>query len=119
MTGFRAADLDVVPAIEGKGRSGRDVGKECCREGTGRGWAEAASGDDTRGRDTVGLNGEGMVAATVMTAAQGTLEDASAVGAKRVRGLTHGGQAGGRASGASSRCFFGGVCGWWAGHKRD
>ena len=67
-TGFREEAVEVFTASEGKGRRGRDVGNECVREETGRGCAEAASGDETRGRDAVGLKGEGTAAVTVMTA---------------------------------------------------
>ena len=57
--------------MDGKGRSGREVGKEWVRDGEGRGRAAEASGEDTRGRVATGLNGEGTAAATVMTAGGG------------------------------------------------
>ena len=66
-TGLRA-DVFVFTAIDGNGRSGREVGKECVRAGCGLGCAEAASGDDTRGRDAAGLKGEGVAMAADMTA---------------------------------------------------
>ena len=68
LTGLRAG-VAALWTMEGNGRSGREVGKEWLREGSGRGWAEAASGEDTRGREAMGLNGEGA-AATVMTAGE-------------------------------------------------
>ena len=66
MTGFRAGLL-LGTASDGKGRSGRDVGNEWARAAGARGWADAASGEETRGRDAAGLNGEGATRA-VMTA---------------------------------------------------
>ena len=66
LTGFRAGLL-LGTASDGKGRSGRDVGNEWARAAGARVWADAASGEDTRGRDAAGLNGEGATRA-VMTA---------------------------------------------------
>ena len=76
MTGFRAEDAGAMES-EGNGRRGREVGNECVRPGAGRGCAEAASGDDTRGRDATGLNGEGAGTVTVMTAVVVGVRDAS------------------------------------------
>ena len=65
-TGFRAGLLGFT-ASEGKGRSGREVGNEWGRDDTDFACADAASGDDTRGREAKGLKGEGEgVVATVM-----------------------------------------------------
>ena len=74
MTGLRA-DAAGLMASEGKGRSGREVGKEWVRVAPGRGCAEAASGEDTRGREAAGLNGEGAGAATDITAGEGAVRD--------------------------------------------
>ncbi len=66
-TGLRAGSLELIER-EGKGRSGREAGNACWREGKVRGCADAASGEDTRGRDATGLKGEGTGATAVMTA---------------------------------------------------
>ncbi len=66
-TGLRAGSLELIER-DGKGRSGREAGNACWREGKVRGWADAASGEDTRGRDATGLKGEGTGATAVMTA---------------------------------------------------
>lgn len=67
LTGLRAVGLIDR---DGNGRRGREVGKACDRAAPGRDWAEAASGDETRGREAAGLNGEGAGAATDMTAGE-------------------------------------------------
>lgn len=64
LTGLRAG-VFVLSAMEGKGRSGRDVGKECVRAACGRGCTAAARGDETRGRDAEGLKGEGAATAAM------------------------------------------------------
>ena len=60
--------LGTRTASDGNGRSGRDVGNECVRGRTGFGCAEAASGDDTRGRVAAGAKGEGAGTAVMREA---------------------------------------------------